>query len=252
VNVDATGRGRIEHRTRDNPAVRHHDRNVRPKSPKPVCELGRSDLGGLPHFEPQLERALLHGGRSHGEAAARWPVRLRDDDSDVANVVHCFEARHGKLGAAEKNGPHRPSLRGVGRGSFGHCAVHQPAAQHAEMVDHELAIEMIGFVLNGDRQQPFGFELERLAVFVERFDRDPFGPIDILTDTGKREAALVENSFTLGGEMISGLMKTRRSLGSSSSVATSTMNRRWEIPSCGAANPTPGAAYIVSAISSIS
>jgi hypothetical protein len=143
--------------------------------------------------------------------------------------VRCFEARNREVGAAEKNRPHRLSLRGVGRGSFAHRAVQQSPAQHAEVIDHELAIEVIGFVLNRDRQQAFGFELEWLAVLVERLDRDSLGAVDVFTNTGKREAAFVEGRL----------------------AATSMMNRRFETPICGAANPTPGAAYIVSAMSSI-
>jgi hypothetical protein len=51
--------------------------------------------------------------------------------------------------------------------------------------------------------------------------------------------------------MISGLMKTMSLLGSSS-AAMSIRKMRWFSPICVAASPTPGAAYMVSAMSSIS
>ena len=45
-----------------------------------------------------------------------------------------------------------------------HLAIHDPLFEHAEVIDHEHAVEVIELVLNGDREEAVGLELERGAV----------------------------------------------------------------------------------------
>ena len=76
--------------------------------------------------------------------------------------------------------------------------MHQAATQDTETIDHQLAVEMIVFVLNHDRQKPVGFELEGLAVAIEGAHLDARGAVDVFADAREGETALVEGGLPFG------------------------------------------------------
>ena len=78
--------------------------------------------------------------------------------------------------------------------------MHQTTAQDTEVIDHQLAIEVIVFVLNRNRQEALGLQLEGLTVLVERPDGDALSSVDVFAYTREREAAFVECGFAFGSD----------------------------------------------------
>src|SRR5436309_4958054 len=60
----------------------------------------------------------------------------------------------------------------------------------AQMIDEQVAVEMVGLVAERARHQALSPHLARLAVAVEEADLDPLGPHDVLGEVGDGEAAL--------------------------------------------------------------
>src|SRR6185369_4384939 len=60
-----------------------------------------------------------------------------------------------------------------------------------QVVDEQLPLEMIHLVLDADREEPLGLELERLAVAVERADFDLRSAIDVVVELGHGQAAFL-------------------------------------------------------------
>src|SRR5690606_30431539 len=65
------------------------------------------------------------------------------------------------------------------------------ALEVGEIVDEELAVQMIDFVLNTDSKQPVGIELNRLAFAIERTDANPLGAPDLVVYPRHRQAPLL-------------------------------------------------------------
>src|SRR5690554_5837323 len=72
------------------------------------------------------------------------------------------------------------------------------ALQLGQIVDEELAFEVIHLVLHALREQAFDLELERLAVAVERLDLDALGPLDVLVQPRDRQTAFLVAFAALG------------------------------------------------------
>src|SRR5690606_29551679 len=74
------------------------------------------------------------------------------------------------------------------------------ALQRRQIVDEQLALEVIHLVLDALREQPVRLELERLAVLVERPDLDPLGPLDELVQPRDGQTPLLEALAAVRGE----------------------------------------------------
>ena len=68
------------------------------------------------------------------------------------------------------------------------------ALQHAQVVEKELAVEVVDLVLETAREQVGGITLERPSVAVERTDGDRLRPLDVRVDVRNGQTAL----FALG------------------------------------------------------
>src|SRR5262245_4809369 len=64
------------------------------------------------------------------------------------------------------------------------------ALELGEVIDEQLALEMIHLVLDAHGEQPLGVELERLAGAIERTHADALGTGHLLVDSGDRQTAL--------------------------------------------------------------
>src|SRR5687768_4298383 len=62
--------------------------------------------------------------------------------------------------------------------------------EEAEVVDEELAVQMIDLVLKAPREQFVGIDLDRLSLTVLRLDDDAHRALDVGIDVWNREAAL--------------------------------------------------------------
>ena len=69
-----------------------------------------------------------------------------------------------------------------------------------DVVDEELAVEVVGFVLDGAAEEVFGVDVDVAAFEVEGTDADALGAVDGAVDAGEGEAAffLVEAAVALG------------------------------------------------------
>ena len=72
------------------------------------------------------------------------------------------------------------------------------ALELRQIVDEQLAVEVVHLVLNADGEHPFGVELERLAVRIERAHANHGGAIDEVVELGHRKAAFLGVSLALG------------------------------------------------------
>src|SRR5690606_20411554 len=92
-------------------------------------------------------------------------------------------------------GRHRFALAS---GSFQIAFLDALALELREVVDEQLAFEMIHLVLDALREQTFRLELERLAVAVERLHLDALGPLDVVVQPGHGQAPLLEAPAAFG------------------------------------------------------
>src|SRR6185437_14306853 len=123
-------------------------------------------------------------------------------------------------------------LFGLGKFTQDHTALHR-----GEMVDEQHAVEMIHLVLDAGREQVLGVEFADFVFIIEIAQLDRPGPFDVISSSDTHSN--------------SGLAM-RIGCGFSPSRATSSTMTRFKAPTCGAARPMPGAAYMVSSIESIS
>jgi hypothetical protein len=108
------------------------------------------------------------------------------------------------------------------------------------VIDEQYAVEMVDLMLQAGGQQPVGLDLVPHAgvVVISHLDASRSGDVGVLTGQGQARVAC---SSLLA--MISGLIST---IGARvSSGIRSTTASRSPTPTCGAANPIPGAAYMV-------
>jgi len=72
------------------------------------------------------------------------------------------------------------------------------AFKRGQVIDKQLAVEVVAFVLNAHRQQAFGNHLERLAVTVQGLDLDALGTVDVLVEVRYRQAAFLILAHLVG------------------------------------------------------
>ena len=65
------------------------------------------------------------------------------------------------------------------------------AFQRGQVVDEQLAVEVVAFVLDTYRQQVFGDQLKGLAVTVQGLDLDFGRSIDVFVEAGYRQTAFL-------------------------------------------------------------
>jgi len=65
------------------------------------------------------------------------------------------------------------------------------AFEIGQIIDEDLAHQVIQFVLDAHCQQPLGLEFERLAVAIERAHGDALGALDLVENAGHRQAAFL-------------------------------------------------------------
>ncbi len=133
---------------------------------------------------------------------------------------------------------------------LGQLALDPPLLELRQVIDEDLAVQVVDLVLDADRQQAIGFHRPLLAVEVEVFDGDPFGTLDLVVDAGHRQAAFFADLLTAA--LLQGLGIDEGEQTGSCSSDTSITTTRLCTSTWVAASPMPGASYIVSAMSATS
>ena len=77
------------------------------------------------------------------------------------------------------------------------CAAHELAFERAEVVDEELAVEVVDFVLEGAGVKTFARGFERLTIQAYSLDFDPSIALDIAEQVGKAQTALLADLLAL-------------------------------------------------------
>src|ERR1700722_11214426 len=77
-------------------------------------------------------------------------------------------------------------------------ALHQVAFQRADTADIELAVQMIGFVLEGARQKFFARLLKRFSMHILGTDGDLEGALHVLAKIGDAQAPFALWGVALG------------------------------------------------------
>ncbi|SCZ18074.1 Uncharacterised protein [Acinetobacter baumannii] len=72
------------------------------------------------------------------------------------------------------------------------------ALEGGQVVDEQLAVEVVAFVLDAYRQQAFGDFLEGVAIAVEGLDPDLLRSVHVLVEAGYRQAAFLVLVHILG------------------------------------------------------
>lgn len=66
------------------------------------------------------------------------------------------------------------------------------ALEVREVINEQLAVQVIALMLDADGEQAFGNQFVRLAVTVQRLDADLLRAVDVLVETGYRQAAFLD------------------------------------------------------------
>ena len=83
---------------------------------------------------------------------------------------------------------------------------HELALERAEVVDEELAVEVVNFVLEGAGVKTFARSFEGLAIQANGLDFDPSVALDVAEQVGKTQTALLADLLALVA-VILGLIK---------------------------------------------
>ena len=120
--------------------------------------------------------------------------------------------------------------------------------QFGQIVDEDLAVQVVHLVLDAGGEHPRRVEREASAVAVEGGDGNAFRPLDVIVDPGHGETALLVDRDALAARDLGINEHPQVFLSSLTSITSICLcTSTWV-----AASPTPGAAYMVSARSSIS
>ncbi|OMP13744.1 class I and II aminotransferase [Corchorus olitorius] len=84
------------------------------------------------------------------------------------------------------------------------------ALERRQVVDEQLAVEVIDLVLDAHRQQAVAFQLEGLAVAIQGLDPDPLGTADLFVEAGNRQAAFLVLAQFLGERLGLGIDEDQR------------------------------------------
>src|SRR6516165_9501380 len=74
------------------------------------------------------------------------------------------------------------------------------ALERRQVLDEDLADQVVHFVLDAYREEPLGGEFERFATLVLRANGHPRRPCDLVVVAGYGEAAFLALGFAFGGE----------------------------------------------------
>ena len=176
---------------------------------------------------------VMTGSASGWDVASRRPLRLVELAADL--VVGGIDPLGLGLAVA---GLDLLDL-GVGRGP----------GDRAEVVDEELAVEVVGLVLDRPAEEVLGVDLDRVAVEVVGPDLDLPGSADLARRGRGSSGSLPRSRSEECRLTISGLMKTCSWSGCSGSAVRFRMKNRSGMPTWLAARPIPLEAYIRSNIS---
>jgi hypothetical protein len=135
-------------------------------------------------------------------------------------AVQRVERRHGELGRARKDDAgRRPQNARTARGLGGREPValvllellaDAVALELGQVVDEQLALEMIDLVLNAHREQAVALELERLAVATQRAHADVLARVSQRVEDARHREAPFLASIVPSRSMICGLMNDAR------------------------------------------
>jgi hypothetical protein len=166
----------------------------------------------------------------------------------MAALDQPFQRGHGERGRAEEGQAHSGgSVPLAGALHLADLALEKIALERADVANVEPAVQVIGLVQEGARQQVLAGRFKRLALGILRADGDALGAAHLLAETGNAEAALLAHllafDFDDGGvdedELVLRALAVR-------DIDDGDLRGK---PICGAARPTPLAAYIDSNIS---
>ena len=201
----------------------------------------------------------LYGACAELPAAALGTIRLGQHAGErrgrSASASSAGNANSGVPAKATRNFSTRAG-RAAGRRRFGaaflaflvELLADALALEVRQVVDEQLALEVIHLVLDAHREH---VRRSRVSLTwpgaVVRAQADARGTLDLVEDPRHRQAALL-GLASPSRSRISGLISTRGSL---RSFEMSMTIRRWWTSTWVAASPMPGAAYMVSSMSSI-
>ena len=196
-------RGVSQHRLRQQQAVGDHDHHDRRTSAARRSTRRLAQRRRLLDRQAVPQRALLDRARCELLAAAGGTIGLRvDGDDPMREAQQRFERRHGELRRAGEDDGQGASFRvrfGAERAlpgprslrSFSSFLRMRVRLSSRQVVDEQLAVEMIHLVLDAHGEQAVGVELDLLAVAVERAHADLVGARDLVEDARHRQAAFL-------------------------------------------------------------
>ena len=200
--------------------------------------------------EPEPAPARLIGTRDHA------------DDLEARLSTHAAASTsRSRMWAASAGVPMKTILNGVGDFRSGRWRAAAPSAlpslisfcefapvefalDPADAIDEELAVEMIDLMLQRDREQVVRLDLDLLLVGRPRAHQHARRAFHVGGVIDHRQASLFPNDRTLGLDDL-GIDQLAADSCRDSRWSVSSTTMRCESPTCGAARPTPGAAYIV-------
>ena len=187
-----------------------------------------------------------------GEDTRRW---LRTWSSEVAGgnrSVQCVDTPLYAKWAAFRSRRFRLGARGTRAAVLAlllELLADARALELRQVVDEQLAVEMIDLVLDAHGEQPVRVELDLLAVAIERSHADLLGARHLVVDTRHRQAAFLRLLDAFAREDLR-IDQHQRLIAPLAHVDDE--QRACATFTCVAARPMPGAAYIVSNMSSMS
>ena len=81
---------------------------------------------------------------------------------------------------------------------FFEAPANQLTLKLGKVVDEQLAVEMVHFVLKADGQKPVGINFKGISVTSQRTDTDMRSPLHLVVDVGQRQTAFFAGTASLG------------------------------------------------------
>src|SRR6185369_5937255 len=203
VDIDVAEGRKVDHPLGDDATIGDDDDGVRLNRFQLRTKVGIDlDLLRLHYRDSVLERDLLYGGRDHFETAALGTIRLGNDELHVeACLQQSFETGNCKRRRSAEDQFHRVNGTGVslsdeswlfplaGFHQLADLALDEIALEAADVADVKLAVEVIGFVQEGAREQVLTGHLEPFAIDVLCLDGDFFRTRDVFAELRKTQTA---------------------------------------------------------------
>src|SRR5262245_54177547 len=176
------------------------------------CAIGKPSDSARSLTGDAVRRRPRPAGRSGcvNTSGTRAPVAAIASRVGTANCGVPANAMRASSSNYAPGGPRRTSDHGHGsaarvrsfrRGAFrflGGFFLQALALELGEIVDEQLAFEVVHLVLNADREHAFGIELEGLAVGVDRAHANHGRAVDEVVELRHGQAAFLGVSLTLG------------------------------------------------------